>query len=235
MSRLDWTKAKRAEATRALADETEWTGKDSAARWLKRQEAKKAKKPTKAKHRPQVRREDKRAGPPDGRPGIVIYTDGACEPNPGKGGWGFVVYDAGVEIHTATGGDASSTNNIMEMTGVKMALEWLMTRGAPATVISDSQYVVKGCNEWRHGWKARGWRRVVDRKYGKLEPIKNAELWKEIDALLRLVSVKIEWCKGHSGIAGNERADELSNIGRRQAAEEKLRMSYIERQLGYSV
>lgn len=235
MSRLDWSKAKKATATRTLSDETEWTGKDAAARWLKRNEVKPAKRAQKKKCPPQ-RREDKRAGPVDARPGIVIYTDGACEPNPGKGGWGFVVYEAGVEIYTACGGDPIATNNIMEMTAVKMALIWLGKRDiSGATILSDSQYVVKGCNEWRHGWKAKGWRRVVDRKSGKLEPVKNADLWKELDEYLRAVPVKIEWVKGHAGIRGNERADELSNVGRREATEQGGRLKAAEDQLRYSI
>lgn len=219
-----------------LADEDDRTGRDAAARWLLKNERQPAAKtPKKKQKRPQLRREDKRHGPPDGRSGLIIYTDGACEPNPGNGGWGFVVYDAGKEIHAAHGGSVSSTNNIMEMTGLKMALEWIAERGVQATVISDSQYVVKGCNEWRHGWKSRGWRRIIDRKSVKLEPIKNAELWKEIDALLQPATATIEWCKGHSGIRGNERADELSVMGRRHATEQARILRGLEGQLHYVV
>lgn len=234
MSKLKWENAKKPIATEGLADEREWTDKDAAARWIKRHETKKPEK-QKKKSSPSVRREDRRSGPPDNRPGIIIYTDGACEPNPGKGGWGFVVYQAGVEIHAASGGETSSTNNIMEMTGLKMALQWLAESGGSAVVISDSQYVVKGCNEWRFGWKARGWRRVVDRKSGKTETVKNADLWREIDELLRSVTATVEWCKGHAGILGNERADELSNLGRRQTLDELRGLEALQAQLRYSI
>jgi ribonuclease HI len=219
---MNWAKVKKLNATQALADESDWTDRDAAARWIRQHEEKKNAKREK-KIRPQTRREDLKSGPPDNRPGIVVYTDGACEPNPGRGGWGFVVYDEGVEIYAAFGGSLESTNNIMELTGLKMALEWVRDRGVAANVISDSQYVVKGSNEWRFGWKARGWRRVLNRKSGKTEPVKNADLWREIDELLQSVSVKISWCKGHAGILGNERADELSNVGRRHAIDESRR------------
>lgn len=104
-----------------------------------------------------------------------------------------------------------------------------------ATIYSDSQYVVKGCNTWRFGWKAKGWRRVVDRRRKTLEPIKNAELWKELDALLQGAPVKIEWVKGHAGIAGNERADQLSLAGRQDALVHAKHSVLIEKQLQYSI
>jgi ribonuclease HI len=150
-------------------------------------------------------------------PGLVIYCDGACEPNPGAGGWGFVVYRDGVEIRADCGGSISTTNNIMELTGALMALRWLddYTAGANllgpqnARLLCDSRYVVNGCNTWRHGWKARGWRRK-----GKNPEIASLDLWKELDTTLAAVLIELEWCKGHAGIVGNERADELSQQGR---------------------
>jgi ribonuclease HI len=236
MSKLNWDKTKKQGQTTSLSDEDDFQRRDAAARWLGKKGGHEAKNsPKQKKQNRNVRREDKRAGPIDCRPGLLIYTDGACEPNPGNGGWGFVVYDSGVEIHSDSGGSASATNNIMEMTGLKMALEWLRQRGQEATIISDSQYTVKGCNEWRHGWRARGWRRIVDRKSSKMEPVKNAALWQEIDGLLRLVQVKIEWCKGHAGIRGNERADELSVAGRRSVALEHHNIQKLEEQLRYSI
>lgn len=160
--------------------------------------------------------------------GMVIYCDGACEPNPGIGGWGFVVYRDGVEIHADCGGANPTTNNIMEMTGALMALRWIAARlpVAEANVpignirprlFCDSQYVVKGCNEWRHGWKAKGWRRGGPNATEKNAAIANLDLWREIDAALTLFPITLEWCKGHAGIVGNERADELSLTGRERA------------------
>jgi len=148
--------------------------------------------------------------------GLVIYCDGACEPNPGAGGWGFVVYRDGVEIHSDCGGSEMTTNNIMEMTGALMALRWFADRGIiePVRLLCDSKYVVNGCNEWRHKWKRHGWRKTIRGK-----EIKNSDLWRELDEALTLVPITLEWCKGHAGIVGNERADELSLIGREKALE----------------
>lgn len=148
--------------------------------------------------------------------GLVIYCDGACEPNPGAGGWGFAVYRDGVEIHSDCGGSADTTNNIMEMTGALMALRWFSDRGVvePVRILCDSQYVVNGCNDWRLSWKARGWKRK-----GKNPEIANLDLWKDLDEALTAAPIRLEWVKGHAGIIGNERADELSLIGREATLE----------------
>ncbi len=164
--------------------------------------------------------------------GLVIYCDGACEPNPGAGGWAYVVYRDGVEIHAETGGESESTNNIMELTGALMALRWFAARGVvePVRLLCDSQYVVKGCNEWRHGWKRKGWRR------GPQSELANVELWQALDEALTLVPITLEWCRGHAGIVGNERADELSQIGRDEALERALPPSdLVSEQLRYAV
>ena len=149
--------------------------------------------------------------------GLVIYADGACEPNPGLGGWGFAVYRDGVEIHSACGGDDPTTNNIMELTGVLMALRWAAgnAAGEEVRLFCDSRYVVNGCNDWRHGWKRNGWNKRKPNSPKRDEgEIKNLGLWQEIDAVLTARPLKLEWCRGHVGIVGNERADELSLIGR---------------------
>jgi ribonuclease HI len=139
---------------------------------------------------------------------IEVYCDGACEPNPGPGGWGFVAYQDGAEIHSDFGGDAETTNNRMELEGALRALTWMAVScaGREAALLSDSRYVVDGCNDWRHKWKAKGWKR------GK-EEIKNPVLWRSLDEVLTNYPLKLTWCKGHSGIIGNERADELSMMG----------------------
>ncbi|WP_260855014.1 ribonuclease H [Mesorhizobium amorphae] len=144
-------------------------------------------------------------------PGLVIYCDGACEPNPGIGGWGFVVYRDGKEQHADRGGSNPTTNNIMELTGALRSLRWLHEHfdwSETPRLFCDSMYVVNGCNEWRHTWKARGWKRK-----GKNPDIANLDLWKELDEVLALVPIKLDWCKGHAGIVGNERADQLSLEG----------------------
>jgi ribonuclease HI len=141
--------------------------------------------------------------------GVHVFCDGACEPNPGAGGWAFVVYEDGVEVHKAYGGEVVTTNNIMEMTGALRALKWMAEnhQGRPFQLHCDSRYVVDGCNVWRHGWKRKGWLK------GK-PSLKNAALWQDLDAVLSEMPIKLNWVKGHAGIPGNERADKLSFRGR---------------------
>jgi ribonuclease HI len=148
--------------------------------------------------------------------GVHVFCDGACEPNPGAGGWGFGAYIDGVESFYSHGGNVQTTNNLMELTGMLRAIEWVLehAEGTPATIWCDSRYTVDGCNSWRWKWKARGWRR------GK-NAIANLGLWKTIDeALVGRPDITVAWCKAHIGIMGNERADELSLIGRRSALDQ---------------
>lgn len=162
--------------------------------------------------------------------GLVIYADGCCEPNPGPGGWGYVAYLDGKEIHNEMGGCTATTNNVMELTGALMALRWLAGRAdrVGARLLCDSQYVVNGCNDWRHGWKKKGWRRGEG-------ALANADLWKELDAALTAMPLRLEWCKGHAGIIGNERADELSLIGRESVVEQALASDMVRQQLQYTI
>lgn len=139
---------------------------------------------------------------------IDIYTDGACEPNPGSGGWGFVLFEGGEEILSRFGGSLETTNNIMEMTAVLAALELALLNALSVQrtrIYCDSQYVVKGCNEWRHTWARKGWSK---------QGLKNKDLWKTIAEAHDAFPCKIEWVRGHRGVPGNERADELAANGR---------------------
>ncbi|MGL4232009.1 MAG: ribonuclease H family protein [Casimicrobium sp.] len=133
---------------------------------------------------------------------MEIYTDGACHPNPGNGGWAFVVYEGGNEIHHEAGSCENVTNNQMEAEAICRALEWL--RGRQATVYTDSQYCQKALTIWHRKWQRNGWKKGP--KAGD-EPVKNADYWRR--ALAVMGKAKILWCRGHSGIVGNERADAL--------------------------
>lgn len=136
---------------------------------------------------------------------IDIYTDGACRGNPGPGGWGAILRAGGAEKEL-WGGEASTTNNRMELTAAIRALGALK-RPVTARVHTDSQYVLKGISEWIHGWKRNGWR-TADKK-----PVKNADLWQELDRLAREHRLQWIWVKGHAGHVENERADALANRG----------------------
>ncbi len=141
---------------------------------------------------------------------IQIYTDGACKGNPGAGGWGALLV-AGAHRKELCGGEAQTTNNRMEMTAVIRALEALK-RPSKVSVHTDSQYVQKGVSEWMAGWKKRNWR-TSDGK-----PVKNQDLWLQLDALSRLHEIQWNWVRGHAGHPENERADALANQGVLQGA-----------------
>ncbi len=138
---------------------------------------------------------------------VVIYTDGACKGNPGPGGWG-VFLKSGVHEKELWGGEAVTTNNRMELMAVIEALSALK-RPCEVMLFLDSEYVRKGITEWIHGWKAKGWKTAAK------QPVKNADLWQHLDALVSGGGHKIEWkwVKGHAGDPGNERADALANRG----------------------
>ena len=134
-----------------------------------------------------------------------IYTDGGCRGNPGPGGWG-VVLQAGSAEKELWGGEANTTNNRMELTAVIRALGAL-TRPASVQIHTDSQYVQKGISQWIHNWKRNGWK-TADKK-----PVKNADLWQELDRISQQHRITWLWVKGHAAHPGNERADTLANRG----------------------
>jgi ribonuclease HI len=161
--------------------------------------------------------------------GYHVFADGAAVPNPGEGGWGFVAYRDGVEIYSDCGGEAESTNNRMEITAVLNAARWAAQYPAiVVTIWTDSQYTCNGVNDWRHGWKKNGWQRGSDKADPKNRILLNAELWKQLDAVLidpRAEHIKVQWVKGHNGTVGNERADELAEIGRQQLERNSLQLT----------
>ncbi|MBV8635920.1 MAG: ribonuclease HI [Burkholderiaceae bacterium] len=136
---------------------------------------------------------------------VEIYADGACKGNPGTGGWGALLI-SGENKKEMFGGERNTTNNRMELRAVIEALNALK-RPCEVVVYTDSQYVQKGISEWIHGWKARGWKTAAK------EPVKNAELWQELDEARNRHKVEWRWVKGHAGHAGNEAADALANRG----------------------
>ena len=136
---------------------------------------------------------------------IEIYTDGACRVNPGPGGWGALLR-SGKHEKELWGGEQHTTNNRMEMTAVIESLK-AMKRPSDIVLTTDSQYVRKGITEWIDGWKKKNWQTAARK------PVKNADLWKEIDRLAATHNIEWKWVKGHSGHAENERVDELANKG----------------------
>lgn len=135
---------------------------------------------------------------------IQIFTDGSCLKNPGgPGGWSAVIDDGNGKRRELSGGEPSTTCNRMELTGAIKALE-AIDPDVPAIIVSDSRYVVDGITRWAPRWKARGWKRGQ-------QPPANLDLWKRLDALAADRDVSWQWCRGHNGNAGNERADQLAN------------------------
>lgn len=138
---------------------------------------------------------------------VKAFTDGSCAPtNPGPGGWGFLLQWGGDERESCDG-EPDTTNNRMEMMAVIMALRALKFP-CEVDVYSDSQYVIKGYNEWRPGWIRRNWRTAQD------EPVKNEDLWHILIAEVERHDVTWHWVRGHSGHVENERVDVLANDGR---------------------
>lgn len=136
---------------------------------------------------------------------MIAYTDGACKGNPGPGGWG-VVLTCAERTRELCGGVPATTNNRMELTAVIEALAALK-RACTVTIVTDSQYVMRGVTEWMPAWKRRAWR-TADGK-----PVKNRDLWERLDAELGGHRVHWEWVRGHAGHPGNTRADLLANQG----------------------
>ena len=134
-----------------------------------------------------------------------IFTDGACSGNPGPGGWGALINGPGGE-NELTGGAADTTNNRMELQAAIEALKSLPT-GSAVTLTTDSTYVKDGITGWITNWKARGWKTAAKK------PVKNVDLWQNLDAECARHQVNWQWVKGHAGHAGNERADELARRG----------------------
>lgn len=136
---------------------------------------------------------------------VEIFTDGACRGNPGPGGWGVLMRHDGTE-KSFCGGELETTNNRMELTAV---IEALTALKRPCNVIlsSDSTYVLKGIQEWLPNWKKRNWKTAAKK------PVKNVDLWRQLDDRIQGHQIDWRWVKGHSGHRENELADQLANRG----------------------
>ena len=134
---------------------------------------------------------------------IYIYTDGACRGNPGPGGWGALLECENYKKEIK-GSSQLTTNNIMELTAVIESLK-LIKNSSNITITTDSTYVKNGINDWIHNWKLKGW------KTANKKPVKNKELWQELDNLSSKHQIDWKWVRGHTGHVGNERADQLAN------------------------
>ena len=134
---------------------------------------------------------------------ITIYTDGACSGNPGVGGWGVVIIDDNKNETFLNGGDNDTTNNKMELTAAIQALK-AIEKKSTITLITDSKYVKNGIQSWIQNWKKNGWKTAAKK------PVKNKELWIELDELIARHNITWEWVKGHAGNTHNEKADYLA-------------------------
>ncbi|TNE84323.1 MAG: ribonuclease HI [Deltaproteobacteria bacterium] len=144
-----------------------------------------------------------------GQPYVEIYTDGACSPNPGLGGWGAVlVSPAHDHVREISGAEPDTTNNRMELTAVVEGLRALK-RPCRVRVTTDSRYVANAFTQgWLAGWKRKGW------KTANKDPVKNRDLWESLDSLVQQHQVEWQWVKGHAGHPRNERADALAVAAR---------------------
>lgn len=151
---------------------------------------------------------------------LAIYTDGACIGNPGPGGWGLAVFDAGTIVHEQSGAMPATTNNRMELTAILVAIGLAHQHRLRCEILSDSEYAIKGITQWLPGWKRNHWRTAAKK------PVANEDIWRQIDAHLAafgkpgdgLSMPTFSWVKGHASIRGNEHADRLANNAARSVS-----------------
>ena len=134
---------------------------------------------------------------------IKIYTDGACSGNPGIGGWGAVILENNKDEILLSGGNDNTTNNRMELQAAIEALKYFKNQ-QDIILITDSKYVKDGIQSWIQNWKKNGWKTAAKK------PVKNKQLWMELDELIVRHNITWEWVKGHAGNKHNEKADYLA-------------------------
>jgi len=161
---------------------------------------------------------------PGDLPAVTLHTDGGCQGNPGIGGWACVL-ESGDRRREHSGGELATTNNRMELMAAIAAFR-LLKRPCRVDAFTDSDYLRQGITGWVAGWKRNGW------KTRNREPVKNQDLWRELDAVSAPHRVQWHWLKGHAGHAGNERCDELAGAAmeriRRENSPERLRAALKE-------
>lgn len=144
-------------------------------------------------------------------PLVELYTDGACSGNPGPGGWAYILkHPSSGSEKEGSGGERATTNNRMELLAVIRGLEAL-SKPTRVVLYSDSQYVLNGLKEWMASWKQRGW------KTASKQPVKNQDLWMQLDELMGVHSLRFHWVRGHNDHPENERADRLAVAARDRA------------------
>ncbi len=136
---------------------------------------------------------------------VDIFTDGACKGNPGPGGWGVLLVYKGKELELC-GGELETTNNRMELTAAIRGLAELK-KSCAVRLVTDSKYVMQGIQDWMPNWKKRGWKTAAK------QPVKNVDLWQQLDEQVQRHDIEWQWVRGHTGHPGNERADQLANRG----------------------
>lgn len=135
---------------------------------------------------------------------LDVFTDGGCSGNPGPGGWAFVVIESGTVLSCSSGGEPDTTNNKMELTAVINAIKACNLIGSTdINVYTDSQYVKNGITQWISNWKKNGW------KTSSKEPVKNKDLWEQLDCLENSNKIDWNWVKGHAGVEYNEMCDSM--------------------------
>lgn len=148
---------------------------------------------------------------------LHVFTDGSYDPISKTGGWAFAVFRGSAQVIAAFGGEAQTANNSMEVLAILKACEWLAdnSAGEEAVIHTDSAYAVNGCTRWRHIWRSNKWRKRTPNGQGRSRSVPDTAFWQPIDLLLNQnPTIKIEWCKAHVGVEGNEVADRLAERGR---------------------
>ena len=156
------------------------------------------------------------------KPEVILYTDGACKGNPGPGGWAFVLQhpQSGKELERF-GSESDTTNNRMELLAVIEGLKTLKI-SSKVELVSDSKYVLQGLEDWMPKWKRSGWRRKEGKQF---KPVKNVELWQELDGLVALHELTFRYVPGHSGHHFNERCDKLAGLAALALVQERSDIS----------